>query len=399
MRLHQKGIWMTTQDETAVRHDAEEIVRARLLEPFHAGGLSLANRVVMAPMTRNMAPDGVVTEDSARYYARRAAGGVGLIVSEGTWIADDAASHRDDVPRFYGDDALAGWKRVVEAVHRAGGRMFPQLWHVGMVRRPTDRAFSPASLPIGPSGVSYDPERGEYLQTGAEMTQARIDSVIDAYAAAALSAKELGFDGVELHGAHGYLIDQFLWHVTNRRTDGYGGDMANRVRFAVEIVAECRRRVGPDFPISLRFSDWKVDDYEARLAETPDELAAMIEPLAAAGVDMFHCSTRRCWEPRFAGSELTLAGWTRKISGKTTICVGSIGLSKRFDSKAERKDQALEFPPAPLGQMAAMTGRGEYDLAAVGRMLIANPDWASLLASGAQDGLRTYTPRMRSTLE
>lgn len=390
---------MTPLDEPAAHHGAEEIVRARFLEPVHLNGLPLANRVVMAPMTRNMAPNGVLTEDSARYYARRAAGGVGLIISEGTWVADKAASNRDNVPRFYGDDALAGWKRVVEEVHRAGGKIFPQLWHVGMVRRPTDRAFSPAARAIGPSGVSFDRERQEYVQTEAEMTQERIDDVIEAFAAATLKAKELGFDGVELHGAHGYLIDQFLWHVTNRRTDGYGGAMANRVRFAVEIVAECRRRVGPDFPISFRFSDWKVDDYDARLAETPDELAAMIEPLAAAGVDIFHCSTRRCWEPRFAGSELTLAGWTKKISGTTTICVGSIGLSKKFDSKAERKDHAMEYPPASLAQMSAMTERGEFDLAAVGRMLIANPDWTSLLASDAQERLRPYTPRMRSTLD
>ncbi len=390
---------METRDETTIWGDTDEVVRARLLQPYHGGGLTLANRVVMAPMTRNMAPNGVITEDSARYYARRAAGGVGLIISEGTWISHEAASHRDDVPRFYGGDALDGWARVIESVHRAGAKMFPQLWHVGMVRRPSDRAFSPASRPVGPSGVSYDAQTQRYVQTEAEMSLRQIDSVIDSYAEAAVRAKELGFDGVELHAAHGYLIDQFLWKVTNRRTDGYGGEMSNRVRFAVEVVAECRRRVGPEFPISFRFSDWKVDDYEARLAETPAEFAAMIEPLAAAGVDIFHCSTRRCWEPRFAGSDLTLAGWTKTISGKTTICVGSIGLSKKFDSKAERRDGALEFPPASLQQMARMTERDEYDLAAIGRMLIANPDWVSLLAQRAQDRLRTYTPSMRSTLD
>lgn len=136
--------------------------------------------------------------------------------------------------------------------------------------------------------------------------------MIAAFAQAADDAKRIGFDGIELHGAHGYLIDQFFWGKTNRRTDRYGGDLVDRTRFAVEIVKACRRAVGPDYPIALRFSQWKSSDYTAKLAETPDELARFLAPLANAGVDIFHCSTRRCWESEFIGSDLNLAGWTKK---------------------------------------------------------------------------------------
>jgi len=145
---------------------------------------------------------------------------------------------------------------------------------------------------------------------GEPMTQAEIDAVVEAFAQAAEAAQRTGFDGIEIHGAHGYLIDQFFWEGTNRRADKYGGDLASRTRFAAEIIRECRRRTGPRFPILLRFSQWKQQDYAARLAATPQELARFLEPLAAAGLDGFHSSTRLFWEPEFEGSDLNLAGWT-----------------------------------------------------------------------------------------
>src|SRR5690606_31751349 len=139
------------------------------------------------------------------------------------------------------------------------------------------------------------------------------DAVVAAFAQAAADARALGFDAVEVHGAHGYLIDQFFWEGTNRRDDAYGGSIANRTRFAAEIIAAIRARVGADLPIILRFSQWKLQDYHARLVNSPTELEQFLTPLAEAGVDLFHCSTRRFWEPEFAGSDLTLAGWTRKL--------------------------------------------------------------------------------------
>ena len=256
-----------------------------LFRPFQLKGLALQNRIVMAPMTRSHSPEGVPGTDVAAYYRRRAEGGVALIITEGTFVDHPVAGFDPKVPHFYGDRALAGWRRVAEQVHAAGGLIFPQLWHVGMVVSP-GQELQPGVKPIGPSN----------------MTQADIDAVIEAFAKSAQSAKQLGFDGVELHGAHGYLIDQFFWDGTNQRTDKYGGDLVSRTRFAAEIIAEVRRRVGPDYPVVLRYSQWKLQDFDAKLARTPDELGRFLRPLVDAGVDAFHCSQRRFWEREFPGA-------------------------------------------------------------------------------------------------
>jgi 2,4-dienoyl-CoA reductase-like NADH-dependent reductase (Old Yellow Enzyme family) len=230
---------MSERLTTAVHDDVEPLFR-----PFDMVGLSLSNRIVMAPMTREFSPGGVPGENVAAYYARRAAGGVGLIITEGTYVDHPSAGTSDCVPRFYGDDALAGWRRVAEAVHAAGGQIAPQLWHVGAVRE-AGAPPVPEAPAVGPSGLKLD---GSPLgDERTVLTQADLDDVIGAFADAAAAAERLGFDGVELHGAHGYLIDQFLWSVTNRRTDSYGGDPVARTRFAVEIVAALRKVVAPSF--------------------------------------------------------------------------------------------------------------------------------------------------------
>lgn len=201
-----------------------------LFQPFRLGALELPTRVVMAPMTRNFSPGGVPNAKVVEYYRRRAAAGVGLIVSEGTTVGHKAANGYPNVPRFYGEDALAGWKQVVDAVHAEGGRIVPQLWHVGSVRR---LGVEPdASVPgYGPMEKAKD---GKVLVHG--MSKADIQDVIAAFAQAARDAQAIGMDGVEIHGAHGYLIDQFFWEGSNQRDDEYGGSLANRSRFAVELV-------------------------------------------------------------------------------------------------------------------------------------------------------------------
>jgi 2,4-dienoyl-CoA reductase-like NADH-dependent reductase (Old Yellow Enzyme family) len=292
-----------------------------LSRPFSLGALTVPNRIVMAPMTRQFSPGGVPGEDVAAYYARRAAAGVGLIITEGTFVDHPSAGYSDAVPRFHGDDALAGWARVAEAVHQVGGKIMPQLWHVGMSRKAGSPPF-PDAPSVGPSGHALDgtPDAGR------AMTQDDLDDVIRAFADAAAAAERLGFDGVELHGAHGYLIDQFLWSGTNHRADAYGGDLASRTRFAAEITAAVRKAVSPDFPVLFRLSQWKAGNYDARIAETPDELEAILGSLSEAGADAFHASTRRYWLPEFDGCDLNLAGWAKKLSGKPAITVGSVGL-------------------------------------------------------------------------
>jgi 2,4-dienoyl-CoA reductase-like NADH-dependent reductase (Old Yellow Enzyme family) len=349
-----------------------------LFQPFELKHLTLPNRLVMAPMTRAKSPGGVPGAAVAAYYRRRAEGGTGLLITEGTWIPHPTAGSMQDVPRFHGADALAGWKRVADEVHAAGGRIFPQLWHTGIAASRNAPDFVTAS----PSGLWLPGER-----RGEPLTQSGIDELIAAYGAAARSALDLGFDGVEIHGAHGYLIDQFLWEGTNRRTDAYGGDLAARTLFPVQVIQEIRRRVGPDYPIALRFSQWKMQDYDAKLARTPQQLETMLQPLAEAGVDLFHCSTRRFWEPEFAGSALNLAGWTKKLTGKPSITVGSVTLNEVFTTTSRSAEGA---GVTGIDELIERLERGEFDLVAIGRSLIVNPDWPKLVRRGALDELKPF---------
>ncbi|KWX87470.1 1,2-oxophytodienoate reductase, partial [Paenibacillus riograndensis] len=178
-----------------------------LFRPFEMGNLKLSNRIMMEPMTRNYSPNGVPGEDVAAYYRRRAENGVGLIVTEGTLINHrDAVSNQENVPHLYGADALNGWSKVVEGVHEAGGKFFSQMWHMGA------------------RGNVNDYSRWE------------ITELVAAFEQSATNAKKVGFDGIEIMAAHGFLIDQFFWEKTNMRTDEYGGDMVKRTRFASEVI-------------------------------------------------------------------------------------------------------------------------------------------------------------------
>jgi len=268
---------------------------------------------------------------------------------------------------------------VVEEVHLAGGKIFPQLWHVGLTSA-MDGTFRPGAM--SPSGLA---KRGEKIAE--PMTQQDIDNVVRAFGEAAQSAQRLGFDGVEIHGAHGYLLDQFFWDGTNQRTDSYGGDLPARTRFAVEVIREVRSKVGPEFPVCLRFSQWKQQDYNAKLAQTPAELEQFLAPLAAAGVDLFHCSQRRFWEPEFDGSSLNLAGWTKKLTGKPTITVGSITLNAEFTRTFQSAETAAV---TGIDELLERLEREEFDLVAVGRALIVNPSWPAVIQRGAIDELLPY---------
>jgi 2,4-dienoyl-CoA reductase-like NADH-dependent reductase (Old Yellow Enzyme family) len=221
------------------------------------------------------------------------------------------------------------------------------------------------------------------------MTKEDIKEVVDAFAQAALDSKNIGFDAIELHGAHGYLIDQFFWEGTNQRTDEYGGDLAGRSRFAIEIIEAVRAAVGPDFPIIFRWSQWKQQDYTAKLVNTPEELAPFVQALSDAGVDIFHCSQRRFWEPEFEGSDLNLAGWVKKLTNKPAITVGSVGLSQDFlpeDGTSNFKDAETEN----LDNLIERINDEEFDLVAVGRALISNPDWVKQVQAGNFEKLEAF---------
>ncbi len=353
----------------------------KLFSPTTINGLSLDNRIVMAPMTREFSPGGVPGEDVAGYYRRRAEGEVGLIVTEGTTINDSVASMSDRIPRFHGEDALNGWKHVVDEVHRAGGKIFPQLWHVGSARN-AKKSSNPDLPSASPSGFLVPGK-----QISEPMSVAHIEHIIAAFAEAAADAKRIGFDGVEFHGAHGYLIDQFFWEGLNQRKDSFGGNLAKRMQFAIEIIKAARSMVGPGYPIALRYSQWKQQDYTAKLASSPSELEQFLSPLVEAGVDCFHCSTRRYWEPEFENSDLNLAGWTKKITGKPCITVGSVGLDGDFmDAIATLESSETRG----LDDLIDRLNKEEFEMVAVGRALLQDPLWAQKVRQGNIDEIHAY---------
>lgn len=375
-----------------------------LFQPITVGPLTLANRVVMAPMSRYFCPEEIPHDDMVQYYARRARGGCGLIITEATYIGHPSAHSYENVPRFYGEASLAGWKKVVDAVHAEGGKIMPQLWHTGSFR---ELGMAPdREVPgFGPSENLNAFENTTHVTK--PMTETDIADVIDAYAAAAANAQALGFDGVELHAAHGYLIDSFFWHETNRRDDPWGGEtLAARARFGIEVVKAIRQRVGPDFPLSFRWSQFKQQDYRAQLAQTPQELETLLGPLSDAGVSIFHASTRRFWEAGFRElSERTLAGWTRHITGKPVIAVGSVGLagvaSTAKTAPGQINSSTISFGDAALDgvdQVEAMMAAGEFDMIAVGRAILADPDWAAKVRDGRLDERIPFEKALLSTL-
>jgi 2,4-dienoyl-CoA reductase-like NADH-dependent reductase (Old Yellow Enzyme family) len=362
-----------------------------LFQPFPFGKVTLPNRIVMAPMTRSRSPGNVPGSDVAAYYRRRTEGGVGLIVTEGTHPDFTGAHGYPDVPIFHGEAALAGWRRVVEEVHAAGGFIIPQIWHVGSIRK-KGVGPDPDEDIVGPSAVMHpfhllqgEPPAGAAVPRA--MTQEDIDCCVAAYGKAAGDAYASGFDGVEIHGAHSYLIDQFFWEATNQRDDSYGGNLAQRTRFAVEIIEAMRKAVPEDFPIVLRFSQWKSGDYHHKMAATPDELESFLKPLSEAGVDIFHCSTRRFDDPEYEGSTLTLAGWTGKLTGKPTIAVGSVGLDNDF----LRTFGGQETHRSDIGALLRRMEAGEFDLVAVGRALLSDPAWANKVREGRQEEIVEFT--------
>jgi 2,4-dienoyl-CoA reductase-like NADH-dependent reductase (Old Yellow Enzyme family) len=351
-----------------------------LFQPFTCGSMSLPNRLVMSAMTRSMSPGNLLNAEAPSYYARRAAGGCGLIVTEGTAVPHPLAHESALIPEFAGE-SLTRWQGTASAVHDQGGAIFAQLWHTGLYRN-TPATNNPNEVSIAPSVVGKAPVR--------EMTESDIADVIEAYAKAAQDAMAIGFDGIEIHGAHGYLPDQFFWPRTNRRTDRYGGPIENRVRFAVEVVSAIRARTRSDFPIMFRFSQWKGVIYDARVAENPAELEAWLCPLAEAGVDIFDASTRRFWVPEFEGSDLNLAGWAKKVTGRAAMTVGSVGLESPLEVGKIADGTGVAVSTQNLRRLVEMMERGDFDLVALGRIVLTNPDWPNLVRQGRFDAIRPY---------
>lgn len=372
-----------------------------LLSPLTLRGITLPNRFAMAPMTRSFCPDGLPGDDVVAYYRRRAEAGVGLIVTEAIGIDHPAAIGdtglgEKDLPLFLDERSVAAWRKVVDAVHATGGKIVPQLWHQGPMRMPGSPPH-PDVPAFAPSGRYGDPATAaEYYREKAQIldrplpvpTDTEIGEVIESFGRAASLANAAGFDGIAIHGAHGYLVDAFLWAETNRRTDRWGGDAVARTAFAAEVIKACRAQTDPHKPVFFRWSQFKQQDFRARLAETPDELAAILRPLVDAGVDVLEPSVRYFNTPAFPGSDLSLAGWTRKLTGLTTGIVGGIGFDKgMYDSVSHLATAGSNNLPLLLARFED----GEFDIATIGRALLHDPRWVAKVISG--ESLAPFDPQ------
>ena len=349
-----------------------------LFTPFTLNRLTLPNRWVMPAMQRGMCSAGKPSAELAAYYRRRAEGGVGLIIGESAAV-DHPSATVQPTSAHINAATRNGWARCVSEVGEAGGAMLLQLWHEGALR--TD------GQALSPSGLAH-PGR----ESGRAATLGELAEIREGFVRSARIAQEIGAAGIEVHAAHGYFLDQFLWHGTNVRDDGYGGpDVAHRARFPAEIVAAIRAACGPDFVISLRFSQWKEADYGARVAQTAQDLAVMAAMFREAGVDALHCSNRRFWEGEWDGDRRNLAGWTKQVSGLPTITVGSVGLDTDVMTVfMEGVDPGARVAEA-IEELEERLSAGEFDLVAVGRALIGDPDFVKKVEQRDYASIRTFS--------
>ena len=342
-----------------------------LLEPLRIRRLRLRNRFVMPGMQRYWCVDGAPDHRLRDYYRRRVLGGASLVISESCAIDHPSATKNATFARI-SPGTREAWRACVAGVHEAGGAMFLQLWHQGAVNYGGDADSNPAFVALSPSGLAHPGE-----SFGRAATEADLDSLKRAFVRGALDAEDVGADGVELHSAHGFLLDQFLWPGTNVRADRYGGPgITDRARFVAEVAAAVREATGPDFVISVRISQWKESDYDARIVEEPGQLGQLVRMLRAAGADLFHVSTRRFWTPEWDGSDLGLAGWVKSFTDAPVIAVGSVGLD--IDVMASLSGQeARPTGASRIDELARRFRRGDFDLVSVGRSQIGDPEWVA----------------------
>ncbi|WP_458782404.1 oxidoreductase [Arthrobacter sp. D3-16] len=359
-----------------------------LFAPLRINGKTIRNRFVLPAMqrkTRDYAP----TPGMADTLRKCAENGAGLIIAEGA-APDHPAAYWQPVFGIIGEATVQGWRRVATAVVETGAVFLMQLWHPGALRLVLDGVPNPypEHPSLSPSGLVQ-----EGRTNGLAMTRQELEETKAAYVQSAIIAQEVGAHGIELHCAHGYLLDLFLWHETNKRDDEYGGkSLDERTRFPEEIVKAIREATGPEFIISLRFSQWKEVDYRARIADQPDDLRPFIQRLEGAGVNLFHVSTRRFDAPAWPelDPERSLASWVKSMTTVPVIAIGSVGLSTDlaqdiFDDREPELQVEQDLARVRRGLTA-----GDFDLIGVGRAQIANTDFVGRVRTNQLSDLRNF---------
>lgn len=329
----------------------------KLFTPLKAGDIAMKNRVVMAPLTRSRAVGGIPGPLHVEYYRQRA--GAGLIVNEGTQISPMGQGYAD-TPGIHSPEQVAAWRKVTDAVHAEGGTIVVQLWHVGRISHPD---LLGGAEPLAPSAIPANGKtfiNGDYVPLGRprEITVDEIAATVEDYRIAARNAIDAGFDGVEIHSANGYLLDQFLRDTTNKRTDAYGGSIENRTRFLREVIAAITAEIGAG-RTGIRLSPWSNANDVGIDSDTPALFGAVIDILNDAGLAFLHVIEGQTGGPRDFPAE-GMAALRKRFKG---IWIGNNSYTRQT---------AIE----------AVNG-GAADAVAFGRLYISNPDLAERLEKDA----------------
>lgn len=343
-----------------------------LFKTLTLGNMKLDNRVGVAPMTRTSATsEGLATDQMVSYYTSFANGGFGLIITEGIYPDDKYSQGYLNQPGIVYEEQIQAWRKVVDSVHQAGSKIFAQLMHAGALsqgNRFVNEAIAPSAVP--PKGEQMEIYGGKgAFPTPKEATKDEITEVINGFANAAKNAQAAGFDGVEIHGANGYILDQFLTDYTNVRTDEYGGTTENRVRLLVEVSKAVRKAVGQDFTVGIRISQGKINDNEHKWARKEKDAEIIFGQLAQAGLDFIHVTEYKAWEPAFDSTGASLASLAKKYGGVPVIANGHLENPTRAREMIENEDA---------------------DLVTLGKGALSNHDWVNKVKNG--DPLAEFKP-------
>ncbi|HYF20714.1 MAG TPA: NADH:flavin oxidoreductase [Ramlibacter sp.] len=340
----------------------------KLLDPLSRGGLALRNRIVVAAMSRMQGgEDGTASLQAADYYARFARGGAGLVITEALYTDGTSARAYFRQPGLAEDRHVDGWRPVTRAVHEEGSLAFAQLQHGGRLAEPGLNPLHLAASEGTAAGVTWQTGRPNAPARAA--TAEQLDAIVDGFVAAAARAVDAGFDGIELHGARGYLLDDFLSASTNRREDAYGGSLQARLALPLRVLRAVRAVIGAR-PLSYNASLYKMDDGGYQPPGGAAEVEAIARALHGAGADLLHVTTRRLLRDEPWGEPLVV---TVRRAVPDAVVIGNGGVKSTGDA-----EEAL--------------GRTDCDLVSIARAFLANPDWLARQQRG--EALRAYAPGM-----
>jgi 2,4-dienoyl-CoA reductase-like NADH-dependent reductase (Old Yellow Enzyme family) len=328
----------------------------RILTPYDINGRSLRNRLAVAPMTRVSATEtGHATDEMARYYERFARGGFGLVITEGIYTDQKYSQGYPFQPGITDEPQAQAWRMVTDRIHAHQGMAFAQIMHAGALSQ--GNRF--VSVPAAPSALRPKGEQMKFYYGAGQypvpraMTEEDIADAIEGFVqAATLAIESAGFDGIEIHGANGYLLDQFLTDYTNHRGDRWGGSVQDRMQLTLEVIKAVRKAVGA-VPVGVRISQGKVNDYAHKWAGGEQAAQVIFESLGDAAVDFIHVTEFEAWKPAFPAGDASLVSLSRRYAPEVALIANG----------------GLHTPALALSAL-----NEGADIIAIGKAALANPD-------------------------